>query len=154
MQMVLDQALEAYRRERFFTTLDETYAVLWADPIAREEELAERSLFEKTLADEQVAASENGGMTLDELRARRDEILQLAASHGASNVRVFGSVARGEARPDSDVDLLVDFEEGRSLVDLTGLIIDLEEVLGRKVDVGTEVREIIRDRVDRETVPL
>jgi hypothetical protein len=51
MQAVLEQALDAYRRERFFTTLDQTYATLWADPIARREELAERALFEGTLAD-------------------------------------------------------------------------------------------------------
>jgi predicted nucleotidyltransferase len=94
------------------------------------------------------------GVTLEELRARRDEILRLAASRGASNVRVFGSVARGEAGANSDVDLLVEFEPGRSLVDLTGLELELEELLGCKVDVGTQVHEVIRDRVARDAVPL
>ena len=69
------------------------------------------------------------------LRARKDEILRVAASHGASNVRVFGSVARGTAGPASDVDLLVDFERGRTLVDHVGLWRDLEALLGASVDV-------------------
>lgn len=93
-------------------------------------------------------------MTLDELRARRSEILRLAAARGASNVRVFGSVARGEAGPTSDVDLLIEFEKGRSLIDLTGLERELEELLGCKVDIGTQVRAVIRDRVERDVVPL
>jgi predicted nucleotidyltransferase len=93
-------------------------------------------------------------MTIRGLRQRREEILRIAAVHGASNVRVFGSVARGDARPDSDIDLLVDFEQGRSLLDLSALISDLEEVLGYRVDVGTQVRAVIRDRVQRESVPL
>jgi hypothetical protein len=69
------------------------------------------------------------------LRLHRSSILQLAARHGASRVRVFGSVARGEENPDSDVDFLVDFEPGRSLLDLVGLEQDLAELLDRKVDV-------------------
>jgi predicted nucleotidyltransferase len=69
------------------------------------------------------------------LRNRKDEILRLAATHGASNVRVFGSVARGTAGPASDVDLLVDFERGRTLVDHVGLWRDLEALLGASVDV-------------------
>jgi uncharacterized protein len=77
-----------------------------------------------------------------EIRARietkRDEILAIAARHGASNVRVFGSVARGEAGSSSDLDLLVTFEPGRSLLDQVGLEQDLEELLGLRVDVVTE----------------
>lgn len=69
------------------------------------------------------------------LRARRDDILKVAAAHGASNVRVFGSVARGTASPTSDIDLLVDFERGRTLVDHVGLWRDLETLLERAVDV-------------------
>ena len=69
------------------------------------------------------------------LRARKDEIVQIAAAHGASNVRVFGSVARGTAGPRSDVDLLVDFEPGRTLSDHIGLWRDLEALLGATVDV-------------------
>ncbi|MBZ5563679.1 MAG: nucleotidyltransferase family protein [Acidobacteriia bacterium] len=96
-------------------------------------------------------------MGIDELlQGRREEIVRIAARHGATNVRVFGSVARGEARPDSDVDFLVDLEGGRSLLDLGGLLMDLEALLGRGVDVVTEtgLRERIRGRVLREAVPL
>ncbi len=69
------------------------------------------------------------------LRSRRVEILRAAKSHGASNVRVFGSVARGTAERESDVDLLVDFEAGRTLADHVALWRDLEALLGRHVDV-------------------
>ena len=69
------------------------------------------------------------------LRARKGEIVQIAAAHGASNVRVFGSVARGTAGPGSDVDLLVDFEPGRTLSDHVGLCLDLEALLGATVGV-------------------
>ncbi len=93
-------------------------------------------------------------VTLEELRARRDEILRLAAARGASNIRIFGSVARGEAGPNSDLDLLAEFQEGRSLLDLTGLERELEELLDCKVDLTTGVREVIRDRVERDAVPL
>jgi uncharacterized protein len=96
-------------------------------------------------------------MTLQELRAtKRDEILRIAARRGARNVRVFGSVARGENDPLSDIDFLVDLEPGRSLFDLSGLLIDLEAVLHSPVDVVTEpgLRSRIRDRVLREAVPL
>lgn len=88
--------------------------------------------------------------------AKREEILRLAARHGAYNVRVFGSVARGEARPDSDVDLLVEMEKGRSLLDLVGLWQDLEEMLGRKVDVLTDggLSPYLRDRIYAEATPL
>jgi len=69
------------------------------------------------------------------LRSKRDEILRLAHRHGAGNVRVFGSTVRGEAGPQSDVDLLVTMEKGRGYLDLVGLWQDLEELLGRKVDL-------------------
>jgi len=69
------------------------------------------------------------------LRERRDEIVRIAAAHGASNVRVFGSVARGTAGLGSDIDLLVDFDPGRTLVDHVGLWRDLEALLGPTVDV-------------------
>ena len=72
------------------------------------------------------------------LKAHRDEILAIATRHGATNVRVFGSVVRGEAGPDSDVDFLVDLEDGRSLLDLAKLLVDLEQLLNRRVDVVTE----------------
>jgi predicted nucleotidyltransferase len=90
------------------------------------------------------------------LKDRREDILRLAAQHGAHNVRVFGSVARGEARPDSDVDLLVEMEPGRSLLDLGGLLMDLQALLGREVDVVTDkgLRDRVRTRVLQEAKPL
>ena len=95
-------------------------------------------------------------MGIDELlKDRREDILRIAAQHGAHNVRVFGSVARGEARPDSDVDLLVELEAGRSLLDLGGLLMDLQTLLGREVDVVTDkgLRDRIRTRVLQEAKP-
>lgn len=73
--------------------------------------------------------------TLDGLRLRRGELLAIAEVHGARNVRIFGSVARREARPNSDVDFLVELDQGRSLLDLSGLILDLQAALGCEVDV-------------------
>ena len=67
------------------------------------------------------------------LVSRRREILELAARHGARNVRVFGSVARGDDRPDSDIDLLVDVEAGRTLLDVIGLEQDLSSSWGEKL---------------------
>ena len=90
------------------------------------------------------------------LESRREEILRLAARRGAYNVRVFGSAARGEADSESDLDFLVDLEEGSSLLDLGGLLMDLQELLGRKVDVVTEpaLHWYIRDKVISEARPL
>jgi len=90
------------------------------------------------------------------LRAKREEILRIAAKHGAHNVRVFGSVARGEADEQSDVDFLVKMEPGRSLLDHAGLILDLEALLERPVDVASErgLRTKVRKRVLKEVVPL
>jgi len=76
-------------------------------------------------------------MSIDELRSHRREILSVAARHGASDVRVFGSVLHGDDRPDSDIDLLVEVESGRSLLDVIGLEQELEEFLGRRVQVLT-----------------
>jgi len=89
-------------------------------------------------------------------RSQRDEIAKIAAIHGARNIRVFGSVARGEADEKSDIDFLVEMEPDRSLFDLGGLLMDLQEVLGRDVDVVTErgLNPRIRDRVLREAVAL
>jgi predicted nucleotidyltransferase len=87
---------------------------------------------------------------------RREEILRLAAKHGATNVRVFGSVARGEAGPDSDVDLLVDLGPKQSPWFPGGLLADLEDLLGRRIHIVTEkgLHWYIRDRVLQEAVPL
>jgi len=90
------------------------------------------------------------------LATRREEILRLAAKHGARNVRVFGSRAKGEAGPESDVDLLVDVGPGRTPFFPGGLVADLEDLLGRKVDVVTEggLHWYIREQVLREATPL
>ena len=95
------------------------------------------------------------GLTLEELRARREEILRIAASRGARNIRVFGSVVRGEARAGSDVDFLVEMEPGRNVLDLSELILDLEDALGYKVDV-LEIRRPSpsAERIRREAVVL
>ena len=95
-------------------------------------------------------------MTLDTLRGeKRAEILRVAEAHGARNVRVFGSVVRGDNRDDSDVDLLVEFEEGKTLFDLIGLKLDLQNVLGATVDVVTpNSLRYIRDRVLAEALPI
>ncbi|MBM3728287.1 MAG: nucleotidyltransferase family protein [Acidobacteria bacterium] len=96
-------------------------------------------------------------VSLDTLRTeRRAEILRLAGQRGAHSLRVFGSVARGEANENSDLDLLVTWEPGRSLMDHAGLVEDLQELLGMRVHVGTEksLHWYVRDRILREATPL
>ncbi len=95
-------------------------------------------------------------MDIETLREKREEILRIARSHGAKNVRVFGSTARGEADLQSDIDILVDMEPGRSLLDLGGLWSDLNSLLGKRVDVFTEksLRKRIRERATKEAIPL
>ena len=96
-------------------------------------------------------------MGIDELlKPYRDRILAIARKHGVARIRVFGSVARGEADAQSDVDFLVDMDPGRSLLDMGGLLMDLQALLGRPVDVVTDrgLRPRIRDRVLAEAVPL
>jgi len=90
------------------------------------------------------------------IATKRRDILDLAARCGASNVRVFGSAARGEFRPDSDVDILIDLERGRSLLDIVALKQDLEDMLSLRVDVVTEaaLSPYIRDDVIKEAVSL
>lgn len=94
--------------------------------------------------------------TDDLLRAKREEILRVAARHGARSIRVFGSRAREEADECSDIDFLVEMEPGRSLFDLGGLQYELEQLLGRPVDVVTErgLKSRILDGVLREAVPI
>jgi len=94
--------------------------------------------------------------TLAKLRARRELILEIAARHGVRNIRVFGSVAREEAGPGSDVDLVVEFEAGRGLLEHGGLIMDLQDALGCRVDVVSArgMRDRMRKRVEREAVAL
>lgn len=90
------------------------------------------------------------------LQVKREDILQTAAKYGAYNIRIFGSVARFEADANSDVDFLVEMEPGRSLFDLGGLLMELQELLGCDVDVVTEkgLRSRLRERVLNEAVPL
>ena len=93
---------------------------------------------------------------LELLQRRRDEIQRIAAKHGAYNIRIFGSVVRGEAGPESDIDLLVQLGSTTSSWFPAGLVLDLEELLGRRVEIVTEkaLNPYLRERVLREAVPL
>jgi predicted nucleotidyltransferase len=95
-------------------------------------------------------------MTLNELRAQRDVILTIASRHGASNVRLFGSTARGTSSAHSDVDLLVDLEPGRTLLDLGGLLMEVQSAIGARVDVALDrmLRPDVRLQVLREAILL
>lgn len=90
------------------------------------------------------------------LDQKRDDILRLAALHGAGQVRVFGSVARGDDGPDSDIDLLVHMDDDRSLLDLIGFWIEVQELVGKKVDVLSDggISPYMRDDILAEARPL
>ena len=90
------------------------------------------------------------------IRKNRDEILRIAASHGASNVRIFGSVVRGDENSESDIDFLVKLKKNCSLLDHADMIIEMEDLLGCKVDVVTEsgIKERIKSRILSEAVSL
>lgn len=94
--------------------------------------------------------------TLAELRRNRDAIIRVAGRHGARNVRVFGSTARGEATPSSDIDFLIEFEPGRTLLDWGAVWEELERLLGCEVDLATEqtLQPWIRERALEEAIPL
>lgn len=133
-------------------------------PILRDLNLANRTtplvwlLWGHSLANSHNRPMETESAQLDlrGLRTRREEILGYAAEHGARNVRVFGSIARGEPAAGSDVDLLVEMEPGRSLIDLVGLWQDLEDLLGTHVDVLSEggVSPFLRERIYADAMPL
>lgn len=91
-----------------------------------------------------------------QLQAKRQEIITLADRYGARNLKIFGSVARGEDQPTSDVDFLVEMDEKSTLLDYIGFVQELENLLGCKVDVAepTSLHPLIRDRVLQEAVPL
>lgn len=93
---------------------------------------------------------------LELLRQRRNEILKLASQHGASNVRVFGSAARGEANAGSDIDFLVELEPDRTLFDLGALLMDLQDLLGRKIDIVTDdsIYWLLKRKIMKEAVSL
>jgi hypothetical protein len=95
-------------------------------------------------------------ITKDDIFNRRDEIIAVAKRYGASNIRIFGSVARGDASEFSDIDFVVRFEPGRSLFDQGGLLMDLRHLLGIKVDLVSEGALTGRfgQIVDKEAVPL
>jgi len=95
-------------------------------------------------------------VTLSQIQQRRSEILKIAAAYGADHVRVFGSVVRGTAGPDSDLDILVRFSEDTSLLDYIALMHSLEDLLGVKVDLVNEkvLHPMIRDRVLSEGISL
>ena len=95
-------------------------------------------------------------VTRQSLHEKRAAIMEIARQYGASDIRIFGSVARGDATDASDVDFIVRFEPGRSLLDHGGLTADLEDLLGVPVDVVSEkgMRDRFRDHVAREVVPL
>jgi len=92
----------------------------------------------------------------DTIREKREAIIRIAARHGATEVRLIGSVSRGEARPDSDVDLLVTWSEGTSLLNHAALMLELERLLGRKVDIASDgwVKPSIRNSVYRDAIAL
>lgn len=94
--------------------------------------------------------------TLERLTRERDRLLRAATAHHARNLRVFGSVARGEDRPDSDIDLLVEFDPSASLLDLIGLQQDIEAILGRHADIVTPngISPFLRERILSEARPL
>lgn len=97
------------------------------------------------------------GLGIDDIIGdKREAILKLAEQYGASNVRVFGSVARGEARPDSDVDFLVNFPSDRSIFDLVGLWLDLKDLMGREVDLSTDegLKDYVRPSALQDAVSL
>ena len=95
-------------------------------------------------------------VTTDVLKSQRTDILRLASQYGATHVRVFGSLARGEAGPSSDIDFLVQMERGRSLLDLIELSQELESVLQRKVDILTDdgLSPYLKEHIQAEAIPL
>lgn len=96
-------------------------------------------------------------VTLDTLRLeKRTEILRLAQAHGALNIRVFGSVATGDNRPDSDIDFLIDLEPGRNIFDVARLMGDLRDLLGTQVDVleSRSIHPYLHDRILNQAVVL
>jgi uncharacterized protein len=103
-----------------------------------------------------VTSSPSEKDLLRALRRKRAAILRVARKHGGRSVRIFGSVVRAEAGPESDIDLLVEMEPGRGLLEQAAMLLELEDLLGRDVDIVTPegLRDRVRDRVLREAVPL
>ncbi len=95
-------------------------------------------------------------MNIGEVKAKREDILNIAKKHGAYNIRIFGSVVRGEAKQDSDLDVLIELEPNRSLFDHAALMVELQEIMNCKVDVVTEkgLRARIRENILKEAMPI
>jgi len=93
---------------------------------------------------------------LKAIQQKKEAILAIARFHGLHNVRIFGSVARGEDTPQSDIDLLVDLDKNCTLLDMGGAIVKLQELLGRKVDIVTErgLHWYLREQITKEAQPL
>ncbi len=124
--------------------------------LRRRDRARQRRLAALERADRLEAGPRQRAVTLHDLRAHRDDILVIAERHGARDVRVFGSVVRGEANQASDVDFLVEMESGRSLMDRARLLVELGDLLGCAVDVATEssLRPRVRERALAEAIPL
>jgi predicted nucleotidyltransferase len=92
----------------------------------------------------------------EQIAQKRNTVVVVAQKYGATNIRLFGSVARGEERPDSDIDILVDLQPGRSIFDLGGLLMELEALFSRPVDVITEdgIKPRMRERIMKEVLPV
>jgi predicted nucleotidyltransferase len=105
-----------------------------------------------------MAETAKRGLGIDDIIGdKREAVLALAAKYGAFNVRVFGSVARGEARPDSDVDFVMEFPDGTSIFDLAGLWDELQTLLGREVDLVTphkRLKDYMRREIERDAISL
>ena len=95
-------------------------------------------------------------MLLNEIHRKKEAILNIAKQYQANNIRVFGSTARGEEKENSDIDFLVSFQPGASLFDQAGLMIELEKILGKNVDVVSDraLNQYIRDKILKEAVPI
>lgn len=106
------------------------------------------------MARDVIAIKSGAAPNLSLVLAHQDAILSIAARRGVSNIRVFGSVARGDAKPGSDIDLPVDFDSRHPGLDLFGFEREVEELLGHPVEVGTEVHRLIREKVGSQAVAL
>jgi hypothetical protein len=95
-------------------------------------------------------------LDFDYLKSKKAEILMISSKNGIRNIRVFGSVAKGQSTTESDIDFLVELEQGRSLLDLGGFLVEMQNLLGRKVDVVTEngLHWYIKDKIIREARPI
>lgn len=127
---------------------------IWAGSVRKRSVAWENGMLRTGASDVTTRPASDTAPSLELLRERQAEIRAVAAKHGASNIRVYGSVARRQARPESDIDLLVDMEEGRSLLDLAALHLELEELLGFPVEIGTDVKPRLKERVRAEAIAL